>query len=90
MDEKEYIADVPISRILRLTISSGEGKARLRQAVLVAGAYKSIGDAYPTLDGVERGIKALQRWVLEHASERTDWLLLPFETLMHWPHDEDE
>ena len=72
----------------RITISSGEGESRLRQAVLVVA--KSADQKYPSLAELQNGLTALQRWVNDYApaSARKDWIVMqPIESLMHWPDD---
>ena len=72
----------------RITISSGVGENRLRQAVLVVEGDPE--QEYPSLDLLKNALTALQRWVNDYppARERKDWVVMqPIESLMHWPDD---
>ena len=83
-----------VFKVFRMTISSGTGESRLRQAVLVHFSEPESGDAWsndpsPTLTMVETAIGGLKKWITEKCPERTDWTVLPFETFYNWPSDDE-
>lgn len=67
---------------LRVTISSGSGQTRLRQAALYA--LPNFGDTAPTLDALLQTTQTLNRWIKQHAPDREDWVVMPLEYLNHF------
>lgn len=67
---------------LRMTISSGSDETRLRHSVMCM--LPRFGQTEPTLDGLLRCAQALDRWVKQHAPDRKDWVVMPFEYLNHF------
>lgn len=68
---------------LRMTISSGSGETRLRQAAVYV--LPKFDQEEPTLHAVLTLAQVLDRWVKQYAPDRKDWVVMPFEYFNDWP-----
>ena len=77
----------PCCTLWRFTISSGQGKEKIRQAVMVKG--EKPFELGPSLRITKSAITKLMSWALDNYPDRHDWILSPqIEALQPWMKEE--